>query len=182
MTPSAASGCTGGGALSASGSRSVLTASGASSDLWAQALQRLPTGDRAKLNSDPSVAAWAQGRTGSETLPDLLEQLHDLAKRNKKQYDTKSWSFKLHGRDYILRDVAGKVVEWVNLFKQVGDVAIQHDPGYAALPWAGVRFLLEVGEHKYSLMPARPLRTLYHADLLYRFHLESESCPRLTRT
>jgi hypothetical protein len=96
MTPSAASGCTDNDALSTSGSRSVLTASGASSDLWAQALQRLPTGDRAKLNSDPSVAAWAQEQTGSETLPDLLEQLHDLAKRNKEQYDTKSWSFKVH--------------------------------------------------------------------------------------
>jgi hypothetical protein len=147
MTPSAASGRTNNDALSTSGSRSVLTAPGTSSDLWAQALQRLPAGDRAKLNSDPSVAALAQGQTGSQNLPDLLEQVSDIATRNKEQCDVKRWRFKLHGRDYILRDLAGKVVEWVNLFKQVGDVAIQHDPGYAALPWAGVRFLLEVGEH-----------------------------------
>jgi hypothetical protein len=30
------------------------------------------------------------------------------------------------------------------MFKQVGDVAVQYDPAHAALPWAGIRFLLQV--------------------------------------
>lgn len=29
-------------------------------------------------------------------------------------------------------------------FKGVGDVAVQYDPGHAALPWAAIRFLLQV--------------------------------------
>lgn len=33
---------------------------------------------------------------------------------------------------------------WVNKFKEVVDVAIQYDPVHAALPWAAVRFLLQV--------------------------------------
>jgi hypothetical protein len=46
-----------------------------------------------------------------------------------------------------MRDAAHKVIVWLNLFKQVSDIAAQYDPGHAALPWAGVRFLLEVSKH-----------------------------------
>ena len=41
-------------------------------------------------------------------------------------------------------DLFGKVIRWIDLFKQVGDAAVQYDPVHAALPWAGVRFLLQV--------------------------------------
>jgi hypothetical protein len=169
-SPLAASGCAKDDAYSTTGSCSVptssiptsLTATGASnaaSDIWGQALNSLPAGDRAKLNSNPSVAAVAQRQPGLQTLPDLLKRVCDVAMRKKDELDEKSWSFELHGRRHKLRDVAGKIVKWVNLFKQVGDIAIQHDPGHAALPWAGVRFLLEVGEHaqNYTLAPALPL-------------------------
>ena len=44
----------------------------------------------------------------------------------------------------MLRDVAEKIVHWVNKFKEIGDVAVNFDPVHASLPWAGVRFLLEV--------------------------------------
>ena len=38
-----------------------------------------------------------------------------------------------------------KITRWVNLFKAVGDNAVQFDPGTASLPWMAVRFLLQVG-------------------------------------
>ena len=44
----------------------------------------------------------------------------------------------------IFMDLFSKVVRWIDLFKQVGDMAVQYDPVYATLPWAGVRFLLQV--------------------------------------
>lgn len=44
----------------------------------------------------------------------------------------------------ILRDVLDKIVRWIDIFKQVGDVAVQYDPAHAALPWAGIRFILQV--------------------------------------
>jgi len=37
-------------------------------------------------------------------------------------------------------------VEWVKKFRDVGDVVVQYDPTHAALPWAGVRLLLQVSE------------------------------------
>ena len=54
----------------------------------------------------------------------------------------------------VLRDVADKVLVWIDKFKQIGDIVIQYDPVHAALPWAGVRFLLDVcfsGEKKWRL-------------------------------
>ena len=33
---------------------------------------------------------------------------------------------------------------WIGRFKEIGDIAIQYVPVHAALPWAGVRFLLQV--------------------------------------
>lgn len=37
-----------------------------------------------------------------------------------------------------------KIAVWIQKFVEVGDVAVSYDPGYAALPWAAVRFLLKV--------------------------------------
>lgn len=37
-----------------------------------------------------------------------------------------------------------KVSIWLQKFVEVGDVAVNYDPGHAALPWAGIRFLLKV--------------------------------------
>ncbi|KAF4458312.1 hypothetical protein FALBO_14955 [Fusarium albosuccineum] len=57
----------------------------------------------------------------------------------------KSWSFKRKtGEVVFVRDVLAKAVKWINHFKDVGDVIVQYDPTHAALPWAGVRFLLNV--------------------------------------
>lgn len=47
----------------------------------------------------------------------------------------------------IVRDVLGKMVKWIDHFKKISDIAIQYDPVHAALPWAGVRFLLQVSQY-----------------------------------
>lgn len=44
----------------------------------------------------------------------------------------------------ILRDIFDKLIKWIDIFKQVGDAAVQYDPVHAALPWAGIRFVLQV--------------------------------------
>ena len=56
----------------------------------------------------------------------------------------KQWSYtKSNGERVVLHTILERVVRWINKFKEVGDVAIQYDPGHAALPWAAVRFLLQ---------------------------------------
>jgi hypothetical protein len=49
-------------------------------------------------------------------------------------------------KDLLSQDgsTLGRVERQVDTFKQIGDVAVQYDPAHAALPWAGIRFLLQV--------------------------------------
>ena len=55
------------------------------------------------------------------------------------------WKIKLReGEEVVLQDVGMKILRWVDKFKQIGDTIVQYDPGHAALPWAGFRFLLQV--------------------------------------
>ena len=43
-----------------------------------------------------------------------------------------------------MRETASRLVGWITKFKEIGDIAVQYDPVHAALPWAGVRFILLV--------------------------------------
>jgi hypothetical protein len=68
-----------------------------------------------------------------------------VTEKAKKRLTDRAWSFKRSsGEKVIVRDVLGKVAKWVNLVKQVGDFAVQFDPGHAGVAWAGIRFMLTV--------------------------------------
>ena len=57
----------------------------------------------------------------------------------------KQWKYtKANGRVIILRDVVEKVIAWLDKFMKIGDLAMQYDALHAALPWAAVRFVLQV--------------------------------------
>ena len=55
------------------------------------------------------------------------------------------WKAKFREEEIVLRDIGMKILRWVDKFKQIGDIIVQFDPVHAALPWAGFRFLLQVG-------------------------------------
>lgn len=50
------------------------------------------------------------------------------------------------GETVIIRDVLEKFLRWLDMFKGIGDVAIQYDPTHATLPWAGIRLILQVSD------------------------------------
>jgi hypothetical protein len=81
--------------------------------------------------------------------PDKLNILYDLLNlttQSRSECIKKRWRYtRKSGETVIFVDLFGKIVHWINLFKQVGDTLVQYDPVHAALPWAGVRFLLQVG-------------------------------------
>ena len=108
-----------------------------SSDLWAAALTRLSVEDR------QCVAFEGQDRL------DVLTDLRDLTDQAKISSIEKRWRFHRLGRGggtetVVLRDLFSKIVVWIDRFKTIGDIVVQYDPVHAALPWAGVRFLLQV--------------------------------------
>jgi hypothetical protein len=103
------------------------------SDLWEKAVQTL--GGRDALGFDLGDA-------------DRLVVLKDVlaAVEAKKQLCMqKRWKYTKHNGDVIvLRDIFEKIVTWVDKFKDVGNAIMQYDPIHASLPWAGIRFLLQV--------------------------------------
>lgn len=70
-------------------------------------------------------------------------QLASLTAEKVKRLDDNAWRFMFRGRNIILRDLASKMILWMNKFKAVGDIAVNFDPVHAALPWAAIRFLLQ---------------------------------------
>lgn len=114
--------------------------------LWDKAFRNLSREDREAINP--------QHTNKLDILKDVLE-----AVENKKLLCLrKRWKYKKsNGEVIILRDLLEKVVVWVNKFKEVVDVAVQFDPLHAALPWAAIRFLLQVNSLFFTsshLMPS----------------------------
>lgn len=105
-------------------------------DIWAIAFEKLSDEEKAALphsSSDPKL--------------DILENLRVIVNLKRDECEKKGWKFEFRGRQIILRDVAEKIVFCINKFKEVGDVTVNFDPVHAALPWAGIRFLLQVELH-----------------------------------
>jgi hypothetical protein len=113
-------------------SASADTSHCSSNDLWADAAAQLSSDDRLNINFS------------SDKL-NILVELHADAERSKQRSTKSRWKYtRKSGETVIIRDVFEKIIRWVEMFKQVGDVAVQYDPVHAALPWAGIRFLLQV--------------------------------------
>ena len=107
-----------------------------SKDLWASALKTLTESDRQQL-------VFYDGQDELNVLSDL----QILTERAKEQCIKKRWRLHMPGRNgetIVLRDIFTKMVVWIDMFKQIGDVVVQYEPGHAALPWAGVRFIIQI--------------------------------------
>ena len=101
-------------------------------DLWAEALKTLSKEDQAAFQAHSDLDLG------------ILQHLCTIAEQKRDDCENRGWKFKLNGRQIILRDLAQKIIFWIDKFKEVGDVAANFDPVHVALPWAGVRFLLQV--------------------------------------
>ena len=79
---------------------------------------------------------------GSGIEPDVVLA---AVKTNEEECESKQWTI-LAGtsRTVKVRDIFEKIAKWIGKFVAVGDVAVQYDPTHAALPWAAVRFILQV--------------------------------------
>jgi len=100
---------------------------------WVNALNLLDDEDKLQLQPE------SKGQDHLDILKDVLE----LAAEKKRICLQKGWKFKgRNGKVIVVREILDRTVTWVQKFKEVGDIAVSHDPIHAALPWAAVRFLL----------------------------------------
>jgi hypothetical protein len=130
----------------------VLTAAAPSSplrNLWDEALAKLPKPQQTLLLQSAVSESAIAGTTTTAGVTKLasidITLLCALAAKQRDACEQAQLKFAVRGhKTVVLRDTAAKVIVWLDKFKQVGDVVVQYDPHHFALPWAGVRFLLEV--------------------------------------
>ncbi|KAI9783442.1 MAG: hypothetical protein M1816_001366 [Peltula sp. TS41687] len=108
-------------------------------DLWAEALRDLSNTEREAMER---ALVGLQKR--QESTIDILQQISAMVEQKQEQCVEKRWKFNFNGQVVILRDVAGKVIMWINKFKDIGDFVMAFDQVHLALPWAGVKTLLSV--------------------------------------
>src|SRR5690606_21811649 len=84
------------------------------------------------------------GTSKPDSKLDLLQNMLDATERREVECENRKWKINIRGREIVVADKATKIIGWLNKFKAVGDLAVSYDPVHAALPWAGVKFLLEV--------------------------------------
>ena len=114
-------------------------------NLWAQAASELSATDQLPTPIDLSRLDTKR------TIQDIL----GAAKEKQKECFSKRWKYKNRkGDDVIIQDVFAKVITWATKFIQIGDTVMQYDPGHAALPWAGVRLLLQIAVNDSQTMGA----------------------------
>ena len=118
-------------------------------DLWKEA--------RGKLNDKEKQDLEKLEEVKKNTLSIVEEVISGI---RASQERVKSNLIKITTRkgEIVLRHFLDKIANWALKFREVGDVLIQYDPAHAALPWAGVRVLLMVGNlnlHSQTKSPSR---------------------------
>ncbi|KAI2636489.1 ankyrin repeat and SOCS box protein 7 [Hypomontagnella submonticulosa] len=106
---------------------------GVSPSLWDKAFDALS-------DEDKKVFKFDRGQTRPQPT-----EIIQVVEERKKDCEKKQWVLYVNeaGEKVLVRDTLSKVCDWLNKFKEVGDTAIQFDPGHAALPWMAVRALLQ---------------------------------------
>ena len=104
-----------------------------SSDLWIKAAATLSDEDKKVLD----IEDLKRGNVVQAVLKET--------RRQKQRCEDKQWSFSFKGKQILVRDVLENIISWAEKFKQIVDFAVSMDvTGHAALPWACVKFCLEV--------------------------------------
>ena len=126
--------------------------------LWEKAFASLA--DEEKLLVDP------QKNLDKRTfLLDLTRVIED----KRQNCVNREWKLNHSDGTVSVRELFGKMVAWINKFKQVGDIAIQYDPLHAALPWAAVRLVLQAVVNEYDTNEALLEGLEYVSSLIARY-------------
>ncbi|OJJ06515.1 hypothetical protein ASPVEDRAFT_327326 [Aspergillus versicolor CBS 583.65] len=119
---------------------------GRSQDLWLSAMDKLDDADKQRLITFGDITSPSQRLDVLDGFGQTTREAYEICVR-------KRWSFKLpgeQGKRIIVRDLIGKITHWLEVFKGIGDQAVNFDPAFAALPWAGARFLLQIAINDFA--------------------------------
>lgn len=102
--------------------------------LWHRAMNQLPFDERQVF---VSILGDVENLSGG----DVFHELETAAQTKKLQITDKH---QRNDEKPSLRVFISRIVVCIRRFKEVGDIAVSFDPTHAALPWAAIRFILEV--------------------------------------
>ena len=111
---------------------------GAGQSLWRRAFCS------PELTSEREILATIQVDINTRSPAEVASALGTMTKEILNMKQGKDWKISFRGDEIILKDIGMKILQWVDNFKQIGDIVVQYDPAHAALPWAGFRILLKV--------------------------------------
>lgn len=107
-------------------------------NLWKRAYETLPDESK-KCFQDLKVDFNSVSGKGES-----VEKVLEAAKQAQQKLEGKKWIWKFGNREIDISQKGEAIITWIKKFKDVGDVVVQFDSHHAALPWAGVRFMLVV--------------------------------------
>ncbi|KAI5820134.1 hypothetical protein BZA77DRAFT_290335 [Pyronema omphalodes] len=138
---------------------STATTTVTNQSLWSKALSsKVLDDERETLNSLNSQA------NSFDTVSEVKSFVQNILSIKKDD----AWKIRVKGEEIVLRDIARKLLGWMDRFKEIGDIIIQYSPVNAALPWAGFRFLLKVYMDNEKTMDAVFVGLEYIAGLIHR--------------
>jgi hypothetical protein len=75
----------------------------------------------------------------------IVSQVLKSVQTRKDNCVANQWSLTIKGKKVKVRDLCDKIIHWTTKFEEVGDFLVSMDvTGHAALPWAAVKFVIEV--------------------------------------
>ncbi|KAF4995982.1 hypothetical protein FDECE_12608 [Fusarium decemcellulare] len=114
--------------------------SGWTKDPWGDAFERLPEASQVLLTRARQCTGIA---SASINTVDIVKETIEVAKQRISDSEANEWMFKIGRKEFVPRHFLDRIIDWLQKFIAIGDVAVAFDPVHAALPWAAVRFLLQ---------------------------------------
>ena len=80
----------------------------------------------------------------SNSLSTVKELREEVTRKSRQSVENQSGIHLTNGKTVTFRHIYDKIVGYAQNFEVLGDLFVQADPGYAALPWACIRFGISV--------------------------------------
>lgn len=107
--------------------------------MWTKAVDQLSEEDKQQIN-----VLNSDRRGLIQDVIRVVEGKHQICVE-------KQWKFRTGSETVPMRDPLGRIVAWINKFRDVGTIMMQYDPTHAAIPWAAIRFVLEVSFQNFGV-------------------------------
>jgi len=110
--------------------------------LWEEAWKKLPEDVRTHFQATLKLGETdSKGSGAARQLLTTIAEIRGICEKQK-LIDTRDDGKK--SKRIIVRDLVDKLTSCISKFVAVGDTLVQYDPGHAAIPWAILRFILQV--------------------------------------